>query len=155
MKTRADVAAARYLASFLTFFALRDAIALILVWLRPGLFKMIAVNRFRSDYPLYFHLFVQRNLVTPECQHKVCVATIEAECLCWFCFDLVASAWSRVEVRTMATPRGFVRVLRRSSRASLAIAALHASCPTVVRNLCLLLLFSRIQLASNDDVLSG
>lgn len=150
MKTRADVAAAKYLALFLTFFAVRDAIALPLVWLRPGLFKTTAVNRFRSDYPLYFHLFVQRNLDTPARHHEVRVAAIEAECLCWFCFDLADLLLGSFRD---TQPRGFVPAVRRSLRKLLAIvASATRSCATVVRNRCFI--FSKILLASNEDVLS-
>jgi len=88
MKTRADIVAVRSFASLLTFSSLRDAVALPSVWLRPGPLKTAAVNRFRSDYPLYLPLMIYRSLNTPV-GHEVPVQGIAGECVWPFCFDVV------------------------------------------------------------------
>ena len=160
MKTWADIAAVRSFASLLTFSGLRVAIALPSVWLRPGPLKTAAVNSFRSDYPLCLHLIFPRNLDTSVGHHEVRVRDIEAECVCRFCFDVVDLFLGLLRVTKdrdghsgCQAPRGFVPVVRRSLRKSLAIVASAThSCATVVRNRCFI--FSKILLALNDDVLS-
>lgn len=89
MKTRVDVATARSFTSLLTSSALRDAIAMPSVWHRPSRPKMVVVNRFRSDYPLYLAYIACWSLDTLGRHHEVCVSIVDVKRVARFCVDPV------------------------------------------------------------------
>ena len=89
MKTRADMAPDRRFTSLLTSSGPRDAIALPSVWHRPSQSKMAGVNRFRSDYPLYFAFVACWSLDTVERHYAVCVSVVDAKCVACFWVDSV------------------------------------------------------------------
>src|ERR1700676_4451192 len=130
MKNRVDVAIVWLFASRLSSSGLRDAIAMPSVWRRPGPPKMVAANRFRSDYPLYFALVACCILDTPERHQDVCVSVVDAE-IAYFCVDLVVAFPHSRRVKNDCerhlgydVPHEFVPVVHRSSRRSLATVGL-------------------------------
>jgi len=89
MKNRVDVATVRPFAPLLTSSGLRDAIAMPSVWHRPNQPKMVTVNGFRSDYPLYFACIACWSLDTVERHYAVCVSVVDAKCVACFWVDSV------------------------------------------------------------------
>ncbi len=144
MKTRVDVATARPFTSLLTSSGLRDAIAMPSVWHRPRQPKMIAVNRFRSDYPLYFACIAWWSLDTLERHYAVCVFVVDAKCVACFGVDSVRVVLQPPRVTNdrdrylgYPAPDGFVPVVHRSWQKWLDILALAARfLVTAVRERC-------------------
>ena len=123
MKTRVDVATARPLTSLLTSSGLRDAIAMPSVWHRPSRPTTVAVNRFRSDYPLYLALIACWSLDTLGRQHEVCVSIVDVKCVARFCVDPVRVFLQLLRVTNdrdrdlgYPVPRRFVPVVHRASQ---------------------------------------
>jgi len=144
MKTRVDVATARPFTWLLTSSGLRDAIAIPPVWHRPSQPKMVAVNRFRSDYPLYFSCIACWRLDTLERHHEVCVSIVDVKCVARFCVDparvfLQPPGVTNDRDRDLgnSAPQGFVPVVHRASPKWLDIVAFAAhSLATVAREQC-------------------
>ncbi len=156
MKAQLDVAMVRSFASLLTSSGLRNALAMLSVWHRRRQPKMLAVNRFRSDYRLYFVCIACWSLGSPERDHEVCVSGVDAEYVACFCVALVGGSLQsprgtndRDHHLGYPEPRGFVPVAQRSSRKWLHIVGLAAgSLATVVRES----LLQRCQPAINLNV---
>jgi hypothetical protein len=144
MKTRVDVATARSFASLLNSSVLRDAIAMPSVWHRLSQSKMFAVNRFRSDYHLYFTCIACWRLDSLEHHHGVCVSVVDAKLVACFCVDPVRVFLQPPRVPNdrdrhlgYSAPQGFAPVVHRSSQKGLDIVAFAArSLATVVREQC-------------------
>jgi hypothetical protein len=125
MKTRVDVATARPFSSLLTSSDLRDAIAMPSVRHRPSQPKMVAVNRFRSDYPLHFGFIACWSLDTPKHHHEACVSEVGAECIAGFRVDPVRAFLRSPRVNNDGdchlgydAPCGFAPVVQQSSQNS-------------------------------------
>jgi hypothetical protein len=130
MKTRVDVATARPFTSLLTSSGLRDAIAMPSVWHRPSQPKMVVVNRFRSDYPLYLAFIACWSLDTLGRHHEVCVSIVDVKCVARFCADPVRVFLQPPRVTNdrdrdlgYSAPQRFVPVVHRASQKWLDIVA--------------------------------
>jgi hypothetical protein len=144
MKNRVDVAIVRLFALFLTSPGLRDAIAMPSVWRRSGQPKMVAANRFRSDYPLYFAFVACCVLDTLERHPDLCVFVVDAELVAGFCVDPVVAFPHSGRVKNdrerhlgYDVPHEFVPVVHRCSQKSLDTVGLAArSLATTRRERC-------------------
>jgi len=123
MKTRVDGITVRSFATLLSSSGPRDAIGMPSVWHRPSRPTTVAVNRFRSDYPLSFAFIAWRSLDTPERHHEVCVSVVDAKCVACFCGDPARVFLQPPRVPNLrdrhlgySAPQGFVPVVHRASQ---------------------------------------